>query len=705
MSGALKIPQNRKLSMLDPFMGVSRRVRYSQEGEIFLVVEQAFEGAVQHSAHLQHFASLQALDHPNLLRFDKILSKEFEDGSFVLKTIFKDPGESLHFQIARRDKPEALTIFNLLYSGLEALSYIGQKKAYHGLITPRSLFQSREGVWKLAMPLSGVDPTEQILFNAFSAHLTTYSSPELFANFLSDDADISHDPDRSDVFSFALCVLEFGVCMPISRLYSDGKIDSIVLTELLEKFRKRYAETPLLSNTLQILLNLDIKLRPDAASMLDSLPPLESVFIELQKLMLLPKKMNSNPEIAPPKPEEPLLSDNKQTEDGLSQASFDTPTFDKAGTPERIAENQSESFAKFPQIPMSFSNESSPQIRDSMDDLPVRVLNFTSFVDLPLYDMASFYDKKEESKKEENIKRSFSKSSIFKLENKPISTEKEQSSKLDIPKIFEGANTFSSFKKETNEEASELSKPDHIEKSPVKENISDTDSSSYQTENDIVLSSKIVSPKSNDLEVNSSIIISSQEFMASADLKSKSKTRENCNSEKVSNEDTDHKSRYSDVDERPTNVIKVQNFQFIISGEGSHISHDSDNEEKEDNNLEEEEIKIEEIHEQLEQVKEDIDDDYGEKNSDDKREDNKKEAHEDIKKEKEEVRNGIEEKVTAYRPPRPTGNKKRIGGKTYVEMRESKVLESEGRKVTERTTSWIVREDSESEETESKVVQ
>ena len=727
MPGPLKTSLNGKLPMLDPFMGVTRRARFSIEGEIFFIVEQTFKEVVEHSIHLQHLATLQKLEHPNLLRFVRCQPKAFVDGTMVLKTIFEDPGDSLHVQIARRDKPDALKMFELLYSGLDVLSFLSERGVYHGLITPRSLFRTHEGTWKLAMPMFGVNPTEQIIFKAFSAHLTTYASPELFASLQYENVNASHDPDRSDVFSFALCILEFGVGVPISHFYSDRKVDSIVLAELLKKFRNRYAETPLLANTLDILLRLDVKLRPNASAMLNCLPPFQNVLTELQKLMISPKEMKPNPEIPLPSPEEANVTVNEQAEDGLSQASFDTPTFDKSETPEKNLEKDFRSPSQFPQVFTSFSSEHIPNIKDSMDDIPLRVLNFTSFIDIPLYDMSSFYEKKSESKKEKMIKKSFSKPVVANLDQKETSSEKGDSS-----------STVS--KKAPTKETSKTEKIDSFEKSPAKDISSDTDSFSYETENDVILSSRIVTPKSEDLEATNSIIISHKDLSVSTDLISKSKPTEECISEGKSIEDTNHKSRYSDMDERETNLIEVQDFDISFSEEKckkwnslknqKKVSHEKNEDtakeetkvegkidDKPENCIEEinEDDIEEDVEEKLETEQQESKDENEEKEQEvneevqqERQEKTNKEIQEDNQEEKteeQELKQETKEILVAFRPPRPTGNEKVIGGKPYIQLKESREFEIEGKRVIERTTKWIAKEHFESLETNDKAVE
>lgn len=219
------------------------------------------------------------LDHPNILKMldfatKAVQTEESRQIKYIVTNFFESPGITLHEEIEKRKKTKKY------FSGQEllaieedvlcALEFLQKTNIFHGDVRPESIvYQPIASQSHKLIDLSLQLPKpSKIQFGNYRNKKQMYCSPKVYGGVWNPNNKIRHNPFKSDAFSLGMVILECGLLQSVQEVYHDGDINLMKFLELLETFTCRYADFPLLVESLLWLLDPEEKSRKDASKVL-----------------------------------------------------------------------------------------------------------------------------------------------------------------------------------------------------------------------------------------------------------------------------------------------------------------------------------------------------------------------------------------------------------------------------------------------------
>jgi hypothetical protein len=172
---------------------------------------------------------------------------------------------------------EDFELMQLLYDGVDVLSYMQANGFSHGFIRPELVLKDEKGQYVLADRLlegSSVDAQIYCRQSGFDM----YCSPVIWNNLHTTKQE-EHNPYKDDAFAFGLVLLKAANKQAPKSIYeNNGVVNEAQLKRLIEQASaNKYEHLPIFHQVLEKLLNVKEKERVDMITLKNTLPSREQI--------------------------------------------------------------------------------------------------------------------------------------------------------------------------------------------------------------------------------------------------------------------------------------------------------------------------------------------------------------------------------------------------------------------------------------------
>lgn len=162
-------------------------------------------------------------------------------------------------------------LMQLVYDGIDVLSYLESQGYNHGFIRPELIARNEKKAFVLMdrlMEGSAIDSNKYARQMGFDP----YCSPAVWNN-ITNQRQNPHDPYKDDAFSFGMVLLRMANLRSPREVYEPtGIVNQARLNDLIDKAATRYDHIILFRQVLDRLLAVDEKFRADASTIKSGLP-------------------------------------------------------------------------------------------------------------------------------------------------------------------------------------------------------------------------------------------------------------------------------------------------------------------------------------------------------------------------------------------------------------------------------------------------
>lgn len=171
-----------------------------------------------------------------------------------------------------------VTVMQLLYDGIEVLSYLQTQGYHHGFIRPDMFAVDENNVFVLSDRLLEGSALESQIY-AKNMGLDPYCSPIIW-DYLCNGKNKEHNVYKDDAFAFGLVLLRLANLSSPKEIYEmSGNINQATLSRLIEKAANRYEHIILFRQVLEKLLMIPEDQRADASYLKANMPVREQIHL------------------------------------------------------------------------------------------------------------------------------------------------------------------------------------------------------------------------------------------------------------------------------------------------------------------------------------------------------------------------------------------------------------------------------------------
>lgn len=171
-----------------------------------------------------------------------------------------------------------VTLMQLLYDGIDVLSYLQSQGYHHGFIRPEMFAVDENNVFVLSDRLLEGSAIESQIY-AKNTGLDPYCSPIIW-DYLTNGKSKDHNVYKDDAFAFGLVLLRLANLSSPSEIYEpSGNINQATLNRLIERAANRYEHIILFRQVLERLLSIPEDQRMDALALKASMPVREQIHL------------------------------------------------------------------------------------------------------------------------------------------------------------------------------------------------------------------------------------------------------------------------------------------------------------------------------------------------------------------------------------------------------------------------------------------
>ena len=260
----------------DIHFGEITLMQHKTTKEYVALKELLSKGSTEFKTELQELKSKLNQHHPNILRLISLntrIDDKMCSSFYRIQIIFEYYNSDLQRDIEQRSRTNNRysedQLWELFHSVLKALAALNQRGRVHGDIRPDNILISAGNTYKIA------DPDLVVSVPCYHQHLTGvteaggYLSPNLLKALTRQEVNPKHQPDKSDIFSLGMTLLNAATLSDCNEFYDWEKktINEKELNECVSSLRNAYS--PELLRVLESALKFDESHRPSANELIN----------------------------------------------------------------------------------------------------------------------------------------------------------------------------------------------------------------------------------------------------------------------------------------------------------------------------------------------------------------------------------------------------------------------------------------------------
>lgn len=168
-------------------------------------------------------------------------------------------------------------------------------ETFHGNLRPDQIMISREGVFKMGSIIYADDYLKKSKQDIQSSK-ALYLSPAIYSCLKNNTTPVDIERFKGDVFALGLIILEAGLLRNIQSVFEDPYIvDRHNLESLIAEFSDKNQVNPLLVSSVQNMLKISDKTRPDFQKLQERSSPYDQIvdfFRNSSRTGALPRNTN-----------------------------------------------------------------------------------------------------------------------------------------------------------------------------------------------------------------------------------------------------------------------------------------------------------------------------------------------------------------------------------------------------------------------------